>query len=76
MGAKGIWSCKIGATPNELPHGSDLPMRQAVAIAYEEITGVEPDFIFSGWSASLTEGEQQVLDNKSKGVQWKPKHEN
>ena len=44
-----IWVCKIGEVGSELlPKGSDLPMRQAVAKAYKEITGYEPDFIFRG----------------------------
>lgn len=59
-----IWSCKIGEVSRDLlPHGSDLPMRQAVYEAYVRITGQEPDFIFSGWGAELTEGEREVADD-------------
>jgi len=59
---KGIWTCKIGET-GRVPDGSDFPMREAVARAYREITGKDPDFIFSGWSAELTETERQVLES-------------
>lgn len=58
-----IWSCKIGeAIP--LTKGADLPMREAVARAYEEITGMEPVFIFSGWGAELTESERAVVEDR------------
>lgn len=39
-------------------------MREAVARAYREITGRDPDFIFSGWGAELTEGECAVVENR------------
>jgi hypothetical protein len=58
-----IWSCKIGETYS-VPHGADLPMRQAVAKAYRELTGEEPDFIFSGWGAELTESERAVVEDR------------
>lgn len=59
-----IWMCKIGTLEDgsvELPTGCDLPMRLAIQDAYKKLTGKEPDFIFSGWSAELTEGELNVL---------------
>lgn len=60
-----IWSCKVGeADRAKLPHGADLPMRQAVAEAFHEITGEWPEFIFSGWVAELTPGEQSVVDDE------------
>jgi len=60
-----IWECKIGEIDSQfLPRGSDLPMREAVARAYREITGRDPDFIFSGWGAELTEGECAVVENR------------
>jgi hypothetical protein len=58
-----IWSCKIGETAS-VPSGADLPMREAVARAYEEITGESPVFIFSGWGAELTEPERAVVENR------------
>ena len=58
-----IWSCKIGQAAN-LPKGADLPMRDAVRDAYVKITGVEPDFLFSGWGASLDEWEKTVVENR------------
>ncbi len=60
--AKRIWSCKIGEEfPEELPPGSDGPMREAVQRAYREITGVDAEFIFSGWNGALDEVERRVV---------------
>lgn len=57
------WYCKIGeAVP--LVNAADSPMRDAIARAYEEITGVKPDFIFSGWGAELTEPERAVVEDR------------
>lgn len=59
------WECKIGEVPAEfLIRGADWPMRKAVAIAFEELTGIEPTFIFSGWGAGLTPMERAVVDNE------------
>lgn len=59
-----IWTCKIGGVPDcELPYGADLPMRRAVQQAFFELTGNWPEFTFSGWGGSLTEGEQEVVDH-------------
>lgn len=64
-----IWSCKIGEVDAALlPKGSDFPMRQAVARAYKEITGIEPNFIFSGWAAELEECERAVVENREPRV--------
>lgn len=61
--SKKIWSCKIGEVDDALvPMGADLPMRRAVAKAYQEITGRAPEFIFSGWGAELDESEREVID--------------
>jgi hypothetical protein len=61
MRSEKIWYCKIGGfTEGELPSSCDLPMRQAIQEAYYKITGVWPEFTFSGWSAELTEGERKV----------------
>lgn len=63
-----IWECKIGECDSkQLPNGSDLPMRQAVREAYRKLTGQEPEFIFSGWGAELTESERDVA------YDWKTK---
>lgn len=62
---KKLWSCKIGeAAVVKVPNGGDLPMREAVAAAYKSLTGVEPDFIFSGWGDELTEPERAVVQNR------------
>jgi hypothetical protein len=58
-----IWDCKIGEV-DAIGSGMDLPMRAAVAKAYHEITGEEPDFIFSGWGGQLTEPERAVVENR------------
>jgi len=58
-----IWDCKIGEVSEDiLPTGADSPMRRAVRKAYIEITGKEPDFIFSGWGAELTKSERDVVN--------------
>ena len=57
-----IWTCKIGCLDGiELPNGADLPMRQAIAKAFIEITGQEPDFLFSGWGGQLNKYERAVV---------------
>ena len=57
-----IWECKIGGKVSFMPRGADAPMREAIAKAFREVTGEEPEFIFSGWGAELTEGEKLVLE--------------
>lgn len=59
-----IWTCKIGGSAEPLPPGADMPMREAVAEAYRKITGIEPEFVFSGWGGSLTEPERAVVENR------------
>jgi acetylornithine deacetylase/succinyl-diaminopimelate desuccinylase-like protein len=60
---RGIWHCKIGETDwYALPDGSDLPMHKAVAQAYRELTGRDPEYIFSGWNGELTEGERNCVN--------------
>lgn len=56
-----IWECKIGEA-DALPEGADAPMRRAVERAYQELTGRDPLFIFSGWGAELTPGERSAHD--------------
>lgn len=59
-----VWKCKIGGPDAALPYGADLPMRIAISTAYRELTGEEPEFIFSGWGAELTEPELAVVENR------------
>lgn len=59
-----IWTCKIGGFAAQLPRGADAPMRAAVARAFREITGAEPDFCFSGWGGDLTEPERAVVEDR------------
>lgn len=59
-----IWKCKVGGPVNWLPGGADLPMRNAIREAFTRITGREAEFVFSGWGATLTEGERAVVENR------------
>jgi len=60
-----VWYCKIGDIPRHLlPPGSDCPMRDAVEAAFQRLTHRESDYIFSGWAATLTEGELAVVENR------------
>jgi hypothetical protein len=66
------WDCKVGEIPREHlherhPHG-DTPMRAAIAKAYLELTGREPDFLFSGWGGKLDEGERAVVEDREPHV--------
>ena len=63
MNAPRTWYCKIGEGYLRVD-GADRPMREAVAAAYRELTGEEPDFIFSGWGAELTESERAVVEDR------------
>lgn len=68
---KKIWDCKIGEVDRDkLPPGSDLPMRNAIRRAYIEITGIAPNFIFSGWGAELDEGERAVVEDRRPDPEW------
>lgn len=66
-----IWECKIGEA-EPLQHPADPIMREAVANAYRKLTGREPDFIFSGWGAKLTEPERAVVEDRLPriGIGW------
>ena len=64
-----MWKCEIGLSGSfALPPGSDFPMRQAIARAFLEITGREPDFLFSGWGDELTEAQREVVRERGSGV--------
>lgn len=59
------WECKIGVLGEvEVPHPGDPPLRRAVEEAFERLTGVEADYCFSGWGATLTESERAVVENR------------
>ena len=48
--AKEYWLCIIGSTERDnLPQGSDFPMRMAVREEYQKVTGEEDDICSSGW---------------------------
>lgn len=62
-----IWTCKIGECDSvNLAPGADLPMRIAISTAYRQMTGKEPDFIFSGWTGELTKEERAIVDGWEK----------
>ncbi len=62
---KGIWECKIGVLGEiQLRSGADGPMRDAVRETFIRLTGVEPEFIFSGWNAELGETELAVVEDR------------
>jgi len=58
-----IWECKIGECEFN-QNGADVPMREAVAKAYKELTGNEPTFIFSGWGAKLNKIERKIVNGE------------
>ena len=60
------WSCKIGEIEKDrLPeNGASSPMRAAVRTAYMNLTNQEPNFIFCGWAAELTEAERAVHEDR------------
>jgi len=61
-----IWECKIGIDEiGETGLGADLPMRQAVALAFAMVTGKDADFCFSGWNSKLTPTESKVVHSVS-----------
>jgi hypothetical protein len=72
--AEQIWECKIGAVPVEVLDkfggGADGPMRAAVSAAFFTITGIEPEFIFSGWNATLNKYERENRRNKRGLDKW------
>lgn len=60
-----IWECKIGEVDSaDLPKAADGPMQSAVRKAYQELTGREPTFTFTGWGGSLTESERAVVEDR------------
>lgn len=59
-----IWFCKVGGMVHRLPDGSDQPMRTAIQEKFFEVTGNRSEFIFSGWSGELTEGERAVVEDR------------
>ena len=56
-----VWECSIGGAGFELPPGADAPLRNAVAKAYLELTGKDPEFCFSGWGGRLSDVQVAVL---------------
>lgn len=57
-----MWSCKIGNLAGvEIPDGGDWPMREAVRKAFIEVTGEEPEAIFSGWGDKFTDIERSIM---------------
>lgn len=58
-----IWTCKVGErAPRD--RGADAPMRAAVEVAFEAVTGHWPDFVFSGWGGELREADRAVVEGR------------
>lgn len=64
MTTERIWFCKVGGPADFFEKGSDHPMRVAIAKAFREVTGCDPEFTFSGWGGELSEGERAVVENR------------
>jgi hypothetical protein len=67
-----VWQCKIGGPSVDLPMGADGPMRKAVEAAFQTLAGVSSEFTFSGWGASLDEGELAVVENRAPKYEPRP----
>lgn len=63
-----VWSCKIGEVPVDVlrrfGNGADAPLRRAVQEAFFLVTGVQAEFIFSGWNAELDKFEREVVNRR------------
>ncbi len=58
------WTCTVGPTDRgKLTVAADSPMREAIRRAFLEITGHEPEFLFSGWGQPPSESEQEYIDS-------------
>lgn len=64
-GPERIWFCKVGGPTDFFQRAADIPMRNAIAKAFRDVTGLDPEFIFSGWGGELTEGERAVVENRA-----------
>lgn len=64
-----IWNCTVihrGIDRDALPPGSDLPMRQAVGLAFADLTGQPPEGLSSGWGQKHLPGmAAAVLDGRT-----------
>ena len=61
-----VWSCKIGVVDADTLYskpGLDLPMREAVTLAFMLLFGKEPEFVFSGWNADLDKDEMDCVND-------------
>ncbi|WP_066338436.1 hypothetical protein [Azohydromonas lata] len=64
-GVERIWQCKIGGRVTGLPPAADGPMREALQDAFARVTGHRCEFVFSGWGATLREGERAVHEGRT-----------
>lgn len=60
-----FWTCVIGpADRNQLPFGSDGPMKRAVQSAFYDLTGENPEVCSSGWgNDSKTAAEASLKES-------------
>lgn len=59
-----IWTCKVGADLHGGVQVVDGPMREAVTMAFSDLTLAKPTILFSGWGGSLTEGERAAYEDR------------
>lgn len=59
---KNAWGCKIGGRFfDPLPSAADAPLRDAVEAIYFQITGVQSEFCYSGWSDKISPAKTTML---------------
>ena len=64
-----MWKCEIGIVgKHPLPYGADKPMREAIARAFRELTGRDPEFLFSGWGNELTDEQRVIVAANGPGI--------
>ena len=63
-GPERVWTCTVIGNAEDLPHGSDAPMRKAVFDAFSRQTGNAPAHIFSGWGNPVPERYRSVMENR------------
>lgn len=57
------WSCLIGPFTESLPGDADSPMRNAAQDAFEKLSGDYAEECLSGWNASPTAKEREIIDD-------------
>lgn len=64
------WRCWIGEVdPDAVPEGGDSLMREQVELAYHELTGHMPTFVFSGWGGVLSEAYRAAHEDREPDIE-------